>query len=110
MWYFSHHRTLKALALSSLGSNQLFSLMNYGSTNWLEGIIYSLIVLKARNLVPHMLVLAFLFQIPVGFINEYFYGEGSASWSGAIYMFLIYLPLTTISVIALFLDKMVNTP
>lgn len=84
--------------------------MNYGWTNWLEGIIYILIALKARNLVPHMLVLAFLFPIPVGFINEYFYSEGSAGWSGATYMLLIYLPLTAISVIALFLDKMVNTP
>jgi len=97
---------IASLDLSVVRDDQLFQMMNYGVTNYLEGIIFILVAFKARNLVPSMLLLAFIFPIFPGmlFLNL-LQLHPTAAWSGGSLLPFLYLPISAIPLTVLYFHR-----
>lgn len=61
---------IAGLDLSVVRADQLVLLMTYGYSNFVTGIIFLLIALKARNLVPPAILLVSVFSITNGITLE----------------------------------------
>lgn len=93
---------IAGLDLSVVRADQLVLLMTYGYSNFVTGIIFILIALKARNLVPPAILLVGVFSITNGITLELM--NPTASFAGR-YLAPVWFILGIITLIGIYLHR-----
>ena len=93
---------IAGLDLSFAREAQLLLLMNYGFSNFLMGIVLILIALKARNLVPSMILLVSIFSAIGGVTVEL--TNPTADFTGR-FLAIVYFTAGIVSLIGIYLHR-----
>lgn len=88
IWWASEN-----IAHMSQTADTMFLMNTFGISNWLTGFIYLLVIIKAKDIVPHILVLIPIAYV-LGMISNHMTGvatmQSATEWNGQ-YVMQIYL-------------------